>query len=92
MSTDGHRVLKLPERLDAAAAGALYRQWAPRAATLEAIDLSGLRSLDCSGVALVHELLARAAAAGSQARLQGASEAYSQLCRAHRIEDQDPIQ
>lgn len=92
MSTNEDRVLKLPQRVDAARASALYRHWAPRAAGLEAIDLSALESLDSSGVALVHELLARAAESGGQARLRGSSEAYSQLCRAHRIDPQDPAQ
>jgi ABC-type transporter Mla MlaB component len=78
--------LTLPAQLDAAAAAALYRAWAPRAATLAAIDFGPVQALDSAGVALVRALGADATRAGVAApRLLAVPPRYRQLCLAHRV-------
>lgn len=82
--------LALPARVDAAAAAALYRLWAPRAATLDAIDFAAVSSIDSAGVALVRALALQAVARrGAPPRLLTPPPRYAQLCLAHRIEPGD---
>jgi len=80
-------VLRLPARVDATVAAALYREWAPRAATLAAIDFAQVTTIDSAGVALVRALGAQAQRAGaSSPRLESVPARYAELCLAHRLE------
>jgi ABC-type transporter Mla MlaB component len=80
-------VLRLPDRVDAGTAGALWREWSPRAARIAAIDFAAVSAIDSAGVALVRSLaeLARRAGAASP-ELRATPPRYRQLCLAHRIE------
>lgn len=82
--------LVLPARVDAGAAAALHRVWAPRVATLAAIDFAAVTDLDSAGVALVRALAAQARARrGAPPRLLAPPPRYAQLCLAHRVEPGD---
>lgn len=84
-STD--QVLRLPARVDAAVAAALYREWAPRVAALAAIDFAQVTAIDSAGVALVRALHAQSLRAGATPpRLEQVPARYSKLCLAHRLE------
>ncbi len=85
-SIDASAVLTLPARLDAAAVAAIYREWAPRARSLAAIDLAAVQAIDSSGVALVRALRKLAqAGGGALPALRGAPQRYAELCAAHRL-------
>lgn len=85
--TEPNGVLRLPARVDATVAAALYRDWAPRAATLVAIDFAQVTAIDSAGVALVRALAAQAQRAGaSSPRLESVTARYTELCLAHRLE------
>lgn len=87
MSRSSEATLVLPPRVDAAVAAALYRDWHPRVASLAAIDLAAVSSIDSAGVALVRQLGAEAAAArGHPPVLHNPPPAYHQVCRAHRLD------
>jgi len=84
-STDA-AVLRLPARVDAAVAASLYRHWHRRAASVGAIDMADVQSIDSAGVALVRQLRAEAAAArGRPPMLHNPTSGYLQICRAHRL-------
>ncbi len=86
-ATELDHVLRLPARVDATVAAALYRDWAPRAATLVAIDFAQVTAIDSTGVALVRALGAQARRAGaSSPRLDSVTARYTELCLAHRLE------
>lgn len=87
MSTaEAGATLALPARVDAVVVAALWRDWAPRAAGLAAIDFGAVQAIESSGVALVRALAARAVAAGgAPPRLRSLPPRYRQLCLAHRI-------
>jgi ABC-type transporter Mla MlaB component len=85
-AADAGATLALPARVDAVAVAALWRDWAPRAAALAAIDFGAVQAIESSGVALVRALTARALAAGAAPpRLLALPPRYRQLCLAHRI-------
>lgn len=85
--TSATGTLQLPARVDAAVAAALYRQWRARSGALQAIDMQAVRAIDSAGVALVHQLQADALRAhGTHVQLLHASDAYRQVCRAHRLQ------
>lgn len=88
MSSSSDATLRLPARVDAGVAAALYRQWHGRAAALAAIDLAAVASIDSAGVALVRQLRQEAAAArGTPPLLHNPPPGYLQVCRAHRLAD-----
>lgn len=84
-AAESEATLALPSRLDAASAAALWRQWAPRAGALAAVDFAAVQSLDSAGVALVRALLVQAHAAGAAPRLIAPPPRWQQLCLAHRV-------
>ena len=78
--------LRLPPRVDAAVAATLFREVAPRAAHVIAIDFSVVESIDSAGLALVRTLCERAAKNGAAPALLHVPPRYRQLCLAHRVE------
>ena len=89
-AAEADATLALPARVDAAAAAALYRTWAPRAAALAAIDFAAVTGIDSAGVALVRALALQAQSRrGAPPRLLAPPPRYCQLCLAHRVEPGD---
>ncbi|KAF1686869.1 anti-sigma B factor antagonist [Pseudoxanthomonas broegbernensis] len=79
-------VLHVEGHLDRAAVPALWRAAQPLPAGVEALDLSGVRSLDSAGLALLAELAARIAAAGTRPRVAGEPPGLAELCAAYRMD------
>lgn len=84
-AADAGEVLALPPRLDADAAARLYREWAPRAASLARLDFAAVQQLDSAGVALVQALQDAARQRGREIELRALPARFEQLCLAHRL-------
>jgi ABC-type transporter Mla MlaB component len=79
---DSPRIVALPARVDADAAGRLYRDWSGRIEQIDVIDFAQVRHIDSAGVALV---LALRSLARRTVKLSNLPERFTQLCLAHRV-------